>query len=213
MFRWESDKGKKVWEALRSKLQKMLRKDNLIILVLGGILLLVISLPTGKQKESPEETSVENTQGTMSDRSVQEQEDYAEKLEARLEEILSQVEGAGEVKVMITLRETRELVVEMEETRDWQETREEDSGGGSREIYREQKQENALYTSQKGDGSPLIIKEKYPKVEGAVVLAQGAGRAGIRGELTEAVQALLGLEAHKVKVLKMGHISSENRIQ
>ena len=55
------------------------------------------------------------------------------------------------------------------------------------------------------DGSveePYVTKTISPDVEGVVVMAQGADNAQIRKELSEAVQVLFGVEAHRVKVLK-----------
>ena len=46
-----------------------------------------------------------------------------------------------------------------------------------------------------------------------IVAAAGVGTGNVRAELTEAVMALYGLEAHKVKVLKLGHISSHDGIE
>ena len=47
------------------------------------------------------------------------------------------------------------------------------------------------------------IKTIFPKIEGVVVLAQGVGTGTISKDILEAVQALFGVEAHKIKVLKM----------
>lgn len=43
----------------------------------------------------------------------------------------------------------------------------------------------------------------YPKVEGVLVSCQGAGKGSVNADITEAVQALFNLDAHKVKVLSM----------
>ena len=43
----------------------------------------------------------------------------------------------------------------------------------------------------------------YPQVEGVLVSCEGAGRGSVNAEITEALQALFDLDAHKVKVLSM----------
>ena len=43
----------------------------------------------------------------------------------------------------------------------------------------------------------------YPQVEGVLVSCEGAGRGSVNAEITEALQALFNLDAHKVKVLSM----------
>ena len=42
-----------------------------------------------------------------------------------------------------------------------------------------------------------------PKIEGVVVVAQGAGTGRKDTEIIEAVQALFEVESHKIKVMRM----------
>lgn len=44
---------------------------------------------------------------------------------------------------------------------------------------------------------------KVQKVEGVLVVAEGAGSAQINAEIIQAVQALFSLESHKIRVMKM----------
>lgn len=66
-------------------------KNNLVIIALIGILLLIIAIPTGKSE------SVTSTTSTQTEKK--------EELEERLERILKNTEGVGNVKVMITQNE------------------------------------------------------------------------------------------------------------
>ncbi len=45
--------------------------------------------------------------------------------------------------------------------------------------------------------------ENMPEIEGVVVVAQGGGEPTVVSEITSAIEALLGVPAHKIKVLKM----------
>lgn len=58
--------------------------------------------------------------------------------------------------------------------------------------------------SQGTDGTqiPYVSKENAPEVEGILVIADGGGNAVVAKNLTEAVQALFGVEAHKIKIMK-----------
>ncbi len=133
-------------------IRKLLKKENMVLLILGGLLLVVIGIPVKK-----EESKTVMEEGiypvTEADYSVDE---YSANLEKQLEEMLSKVSGVGDVEVMITLKTT---------------------------------------TEKEG-----II---YPQVEGVLVSCQGAGRGSVNAEITEALQALFNLDAHKVKVLSM----------
>ena len=90
-------------------------KHNLFILFLVGILLVVIAMPTEKKEESivkgNEEKQEENRTEEKGNR-------YEQKMEQRLSRILSEVEGVGKNKVMITLQSTSEKVIEKDEETD-----------------------------------------------------------------------------------------------
>ena len=45
-------------------------------------------------------------------------------------------------------------------------------------------------------------KSVYPELSGIIVSADGGGSAVVRGEISEALEALFGLPSHKIKVLK-----------
>ena len=79
--------------------------------------------------------------------------------------------------------------------------------------YEEILEEKVILEETSKEKAPFVRKQIYPKLEGVVIAARGAGEGRVRSDLSEAVQALFGLEAHKVKVLKLGHISSRTGIE
>ncbi len=48
-----------------------------------------------------------------------------------------------------------------------------------------------------------MTKELSPKVEGVVVIAEGGDKGVVVQNITEAVQALFGVDTHKIKVMKL----------
>ncbi len=210
----------KTEEWIQTKLAPWLKKDRLMILLLSGILILVISLPTGKQKKSAGsfggktennlaaddigEAGMGIMAGTREDGEQLSDAIYLEQMEKELEELLGQVDGAGKVKVMITLEQSEELVV-LTNVKETQRQTEENGAGNAGKKGRETvREENAVYDEASKGKSPYVVKKRYPLVQGVVVIAQGAGTGRVSKELTEAVQALFGLEAHKIKVLTLG---------
>ena len=190
------------------KLKKWLKRDNLIVLVLLGVLLFVISLPTeskepGEKEESKVlQTDTETVETTGTGKS---QKDYVEELEEKLERTLSDMEGVGKVSVMITLRASEELVLEKDESVNRSSTSEEDSEGGKRTVSQLETGESTVYNTGGSNSEPYVIKTLLPKVEGVVVVAQGAGVGNVNRNIAEIVKALFGVEAHKVQVVKMGN--------
>ena len=71
-----------------------------------------------------------------------------------------------------------------------------------REVHRgEDVKEN--YRTEGGTSEPYVVKTLSPEIEGVLVVAEGAGSGIVNRTIVEAVQALFGVEAHKVKVVKM----------
>lgn len=209
---------------------KWFQRDNLIIIILFGILLLVIALPTKSSNEGEvggSGTSISGITGsshTSLDRgqngsSAQKGDDgaggntsvegqaslaeYEEALEKRLEEILEGMAGAGKVEVMITFVSSQELVVEKDRPMTRSNTTESDGEGGTRTIYQTDSGETTVYRGEGSDSEPYVVKTLTPEVEGVLVAAQGAGTGEVTKNITEAIQALFDLEAHKIKVIRM----------
>ena len=51
--------------------------------------------------------------------------------------------------------------------------------------------------------NPITQKVVMPKIEGAIVIAEGGGDATIKTNVVQAVSAVTGLSTHKIKVFKM----------
>lgn len=207
---WMKDKG----------LEKWFRRDNLIVLVLAGILLFIIALPVenkkgeenDKDKNAAEQDSLPH--GTLNAAEESEavvgmskltgtDEDYVASLEKRLTDALSQMANVGKVKVLITLKASEELVLEKDSSISRSVTDEKDAQGGSRSINEMTSEENTVYSTEGAYSEPYVVKIYAPKIEGVLVVAEGAGSGTVNRTIVEIVQALFGVEAHKVMVVKM----------
>ena len=202
---------------------KWFRRDNLLILVLLGVLLFIIALPVKKEDSAATDTGTEITEQynagiltSSGQQNVAQQdtvyvgtqavtagsmEEYAAYLEGKLKKMLESVRGVGEVEVMITLESSEERIVEKDMTAERSQTEEQDSAGGTRTVSSSNTGYQTVY-QEGSQGSPFVVKTITPKVEGVLVVAEGAGKGNMTGEITQVVQALFGVEAHKVKVLE-----------
>lgn len=87
------------------------RKDNLILVILGGILLMIIALPGGTKQETlaqGENTLDSGTGDTYyydATGKMEDDSDYQSGIEKRLEKLLLQTESCENVRVMITFKE------------------------------------------------------------------------------------------------------------
>ena len=166
------------WKGLFRPENKKMR-SNILLALLLGILLLAAgrSFSDSKEEELPQTVAAAET----ADRAT----------ERRMAEILSKIQGAGQVDVMLTYRQTEEKTIAHNETR-------EENG----ETLRT---EQTAILLEDGDGAtqPLVLTEAGPVVEGVVIAAQGADSPAVAAALNQAAQALLDVPAHKVAVLKM----------
>ncbi len=116
--------------------------------------------------------------------------------EEKLEEILSNIEGAGAVKVMITYATTEEKIIAHNQIS-------EKSYYENQQMEGESKNQQVVLLEQGNVQTPYILIENAPIVEGVVVVAEGGGSATVCQALHTAVQAMFQVDAHKIAVLKM----------
>lgn len=191
-------------------LEKWFRRDNLIVLVLAGILLIVITLPTNdtiavQKSEEPEQTEVKEAAGSENAEEVDYLDiyEYTAYLEKKLEQMLVKIDGAGNVSVMITLEASAKQIVEKEETLSRNNTLESDSEGGNRSIYEIDTGQQTVYYKSDNVQTPYISQTILPEISGVLIVAQGARSASVKKSMVEIAQALFGIEAHKISVVSM----------
>lgn len=187
------------------KLRNFFRKENLLVMVLLGILLFVIAIPVEKESRKQEEATLKTLQsekkGDAAD-FVAEDISYTEQMEERLKKILSEMEGVGEVEVMITLKASEEKIVEKEKQISHSSTTEQDAQGGSRTVSNSENNPKVVYRTEGSVSDPYVVKTYSPEIEGVLVVAAGAGSGTVDRTISGIVQALFDVEAHKVKVVK-----------
>lgn len=180
--------------------EKIPKKNHLLILFLTGMILFaaVFPFPSGDR-----EITDGNSDGTDTGGNESKLGQYESYLEEKTECLLGQVDGAGEVTVMLTLKSGTQKIVEKDQNNSSQKTDEADSAGGTRTVEENTSERTSIY-EQNSDGSsiPYVSKELSPEIEGVVVIADGGDDAIVIKSITEAVQALFGVEAHKIKIMK-----------
>ena len=117
-------------------------------------------------------------------------------MERKLEEMLLKVNGVTSAEVMITVKSTMEKVVLQDTVTDTDTLRETDGGGGERESGKTREEKTAVLAGE----NPYLTKELTPEIEGVVAVISGADGNRVLA-ITEAVQALFDVPAHKVKII------------
>lgn len=155
---------------IRDKLIEQIKKYRyaLIVLLLGIVLM---TLPEfGQKNDEPQETTVQK-----------DTEDPTQ----QLSEILSQIRGAGKVRLFLTLETGERTIYQTDQ----------DGQGLDRETV--------LITDADRTQKGLIQQIASPVYRGAVIVCQGADDPEVRLSIVEAVSDATGLTTDRISVLKM----------
>lgn len=131
--------------------------------------------------------------------------DSKDELTSSLESILSKISGVGDVEVMITYSETSQILPIYNEETSEETTEETDSEGGTRTVTQTDTKKEVVY--EESDGTSTIITQSIisPKIEGAIIAAEGATDATVKSNIIQAVEAVTGLATHKIQVFEMSN--------
>ncbi len=206
------DKFKNIKDLIKIKPQNNNNKkkiENLVVfLVLLIITIIAINVILSDDKESNKNNNAQTssykqlaveTDNKFSN--ISSSNEYT--LTDELEETLSKISGVGQVKVLVTYSETSEIVPMYNEKSTESTTKETDTNGGIRTIQQTDNSKEIIYEEQTTGKTPITKKVILPKIEGAVVIAQGAKNTNIKVNIIQAVEAVTGLPTHKIQVFEM----------
>ncbi|MBQ7548224.1 MAG: hypothetical protein IJT03_00805 [Clostridia bacterium] len=159
------------------------RLAAIVAVGIAAVLLLTFSeifpASSGNKKEEKEQTA-----------SAPDYSGYEEKTEERLMDLISAIDGAGGVRVMVTLESGSENVYAVEQSGD---------SSSSSESY----DKKYVIVEKDGTDSGLMLKVVEPQIRGVAVLCTGADSAEVRSEIIDTVTAVLGVSSNRVSIAKM----------
>ncbi len=156
-------------KAIVQKLEKF--KYPALILLLGLVLIL---WPTKQKQPEPPEVPAQT-------------EPSEEPVEARMERILSCIDGAGEVRVLLTKRTGDETVYQTDETC----------------VRSADSESRTVTTVMAGSDVPVVRQTVCGQYQGALIVCGGADSPSVRLQLVNAVAGLTGLSTDRITVIKM----------
>lgn len=166
-------------------------------LVVLGIILILSGNSRAPSKNISSETK--SSKATSSYRFMMAQEE--ETLARKLEQMLSQVEGAGKVKVTVRLSSSTQQEYAVNTTSSRRTTEEKEQGGGNRLTTENSNQEQLVLIRNGQEEKPVVEKEQAARVKGILVVADGAGEPYVKASLFRATRVALGVAAHKIIIL------------
>ena len=161
------------------KLRDLLKQYKYVLIVIAaGILLLI--WPSSEKGAS---------RSAAEGRSASEEDFSVDALEERLCQVLSKVEGAGEVSVVLTVQNGVERVLAT------------DKSAGQTEGSRDMEEETVIISGDSGE-EVVILTQRYPTFQGALVVCPGGDDPQVRLQITQAVSVLTGLGTDRITVCK-----------
>ncbi|MEW6523120.1 MAG: hypothetical protein AB1445_06035 [Bacillota bacterium] len=170
-----------------------------LLVALGVVLLLVSSWPVRRPAPAVPPVSSQAEPGTVHELLL-----YQQALSRELESILSLVQGAGLVRVQVTLAESPQNQLATNSATTTRQTEEGGGGGTHRQVQESTQDHRPVMTrSSSGLEAPVVTGVHAPAIKGVLVVAEGGANSRVRAELTRAVSTLLSLPTNRVKVLPM----------
>ena len=180
-----------MFKSLNEKDRKKIYSLLSVAVVCGICLIAMSGLNLGSKDSSEEKVSnnevVEGSSQITNDSS----------LESKLKNILSQIEGAGELDVMITFESSEEIQPAYNSNSTTEKTQEKDAQGGER-IVTTSTENKTMITG--GSSDPIVIKTTEPKIKGVIVVSSGASDQNVKQNLYSAVQTALQISGHQVEI-------------
>ncbi len=168
----------------------------LIFIVLVIVALLYLSTFSSQPSNNASISASSKVDTTTSTQSV------STDLEGRLKAVLSKIEGAGNVEVMITYETGTEIVpaVSVEETTN---TSTDTATGSSGSTETKSTSTKPVTVQNSGSSTALVLVEKEPVVKGVIVVAEGANDIKTKLALQRAVQTVLNIDSTNIDIFTM----------
>ena len=163
---------------IKKLIKRIEKKKYVLIVLLVGLLIILWPSSGGNTRTTTEQAPRSERVGGTPMFSLEEEE-------VRIAQALSQIAGAGEVSVLLTLHTSLEQEVAVNE----------DSSG---------RRETVTVQAGAGTQSEVTLRYTYPRYQGALIVAEGADDATVRLQITQAVAALTGLGTDRITVTPMG---------
>lgn len=175
-----------------NKNQELNRKktiENLVVFVIILIIVLLsINVIWNKDKKEDNKSTIDENKklATIEENSKDDNSLTSEKLE----NILSKINGVGKIKVYITYSQTSQIIPIYNEDISQKDTQEEDTQGGTRKVVETDTKKEVVYNEKSGNKTIITQSIVSPKIEGAIVTAEGGNNTNTKANIIQAVEAV-----------------------
>lgn len=176
-----------IWQKLYAMLERYPR-----LLLVGALgLLLMIGAPMFEAE--PARGAVAEHAGTDDLHQTEET-----MWEDKLKRILSAVDGAGAVDVVVQIEEEKRIEHEKNRTHEKRSMTEREGGVVTVE---EKITEELPMQRENGTEMPVTTRALRPSIKGVLIVAEGGASSAVRANIRDAVRAATGVPSYRIKVL------------
>lgn len=170
-------------------------KKNQKILIAGLIVLgIIIFLSTFI---SGNDSNKEINKNEIFDRQELTNEDYKNKMQNEILEIVKKISGVGEVDVLVTLANGVEYIYASEDKISSDES---NSSNETSDRRLSSEKRTIIVEDEKGNDKALIQTTREPVVKGVVVVCEGGADILVQEKVTQSVKVALGISSNRVYV-------------
>ena len=202
-----NEKFEKIKSLIIKKTEKNNKKtiENLVVFVIILIITLIVinTIWKGDKNKDSGDNKMFSKVVNKIDENTKEVSGKEDDTEEKIENILSKIDGVGKVKVLITYSSTSMVIPLYNEDSEESLTEENDKEGGTRKITENRRKKDIIYKESSGEKIPITQSVISPKMEGAIITAEGAANAQVKSNIIQAVEAATGLSTHKIQVFEM----------
>jgi len=153
---------------------------NKYILIVAFIGIIIIVWPKSQESKKIEQVSSQIIY-SLSDE------------EKKLEKILKQASGVGDVNVALTLKSSTEVIYAVEKDTSYKDN-----------SYGKDENQTVSYITVNGNNGEemVVVKYVYPEYLGAIIVCQGADNPSVALKITDAVSNFTGLSSDKITIIR-----------
>lgn len=173
---------------INEKITDIFKKDKkmLLIILVGFVGIALIGL--SELNLSPTNDKKEKLPTSLSSY------EYCEYIEGRVEDIVSSIDGAGNVRVMITLAETTEYVYAQNQNGTKKSNKDSENSDSKNSFVIIEKDNN---------DSGLLLKTFEPKIRGVAVVCDGGDNPIVQQHIYSTVSAVLNVSTARISISKL----------
>ncbi len=185
------DRIKKYIEELFGKKDSSGRLKIIVAAGLAAVVLLALPISCGDKEPNTAQASEEITA-----------EQYADILEKRLEYMIESIDGAGDAKVMVTLRNGIEYIYASEDKSSVNTAESVTNSGGQSSEAKENSENNCIIIKTDSGEKALVRTAIMPAVSGVAVICEGADNPEVQERIVTLVTTALSISSRRVCVIK-----------